>query len=258
MPGQHGEGPVLRGHRHPARRLGDDRRLAGDRVTDHGERVGRRDQQRVEGRRSAGRAASGRWPGRSRRRAGAATKRAPTSESLSLSNTVPAALQLAADRRVIGERAVVDEALVGPHHINRPSLPHGIDRLTLRRLAVGERTIDLTFQKAGERIAVYPQAPGAGPDPGADLRVRVGLTPGGGCGGIGGPGELNRPAGSQRSSSAWRVAKLKRSDCMRMMSRISATTTSPWVAASSSKLSRDRRPHGGVLLDLEAGATWRL
>ncbi len=55
------------------------------------------------------------------------------------------------------------DAWRGVIHINRPSLPHGIDRLTLRRIAVGERMIDLTFQRSGERVAVYPQ--GAGPDP---------------------------------------------------------------------------------------------
>ena len=55
------------------------------------------------------------------------------------------------------------DAWRGVIHINHPSLPHGIDHLVLRDLAVGERTIDLTFQKAGARIAVYPQA--VGPDP---------------------------------------------------------------------------------------------
>ena len=48
-------------------------------------------------------------------------------------------------------------------HINRPTLPHGIDKLTLSRLIVGEQTIDLTFQRSGERVAVYPL--NAGPDP---------------------------------------------------------------------------------------------
>ncbi len=55
------------------------------------------------------------------------------------------------------------DAWRGVIHIDRPSLPLGIDRLTLRHIAVGERTIDLTFQKADDRTAVYPQ--GAGPDP---------------------------------------------------------------------------------------------
>ena len=55
------------------------------------------------------------------------------------------------------------DAWRGVIHINRPSLPRGIDRLTLRKLVVGERMIDLTFQRSGERIAVYPQ--GAGPNP---------------------------------------------------------------------------------------------
>ncbi len=55
------------------------------------------------------------------------------------------------------------DAWRGEIHINRPSLPRGIDQLTLRHLVVGERMIDLTFQRAGDRIAVHPQA--AGPDP---------------------------------------------------------------------------------------------
>ena len=57
------------------------------------------------------------------------------------------------------------DAWRGVIHINHPSLPHGIDRLVLRKLAVGERTIDLTFQKAGARIAVYPEGGGLDPIP---------------------------------------------------------------------------------------------
>ena len=55
------------------------------------------------------------------------------------------------------------DAWRGVIHINKPSLPVGIDRLTVRRIAVGEKTIDVTFQRAGDRIAVYPGT--AGPDP---------------------------------------------------------------------------------------------
>ncbi len=57
------------------------------------------------------------------------------------------------------------DAWRGVIHIDRPSLPHGIDKFTLHQIAVGDRTIDLTFQKAGDRIAVYPQGASAKPIP---------------------------------------------------------------------------------------------
>ena len=58
-------------------------------------------------------------------------------------------------------------------HVDRPHLPVGIDRLTIRQLAVGDARVDLTFQRIGERVAVYPgrSRAGAGPD------HRAGLSP---------------------------------------------------------------------------------
>ena len=44
----------------------------------------------------------------------------------------------------------------------RPTLPNGIDQLTLERLAVGDGVVDLTFQRIGGGIAVVP---GPGSDP---------------------------------------------------------------------------------------------
>jgi glycogen debranching enzyme len=43
----------------------------------------------------------------------------------------------------------------GEIHIDRPRLPNGIDRLTLRHLAIGKVTIDLTFQRIGERVTAF-------------------------------------------------------------------------------------------------------
>jgi hypothetical protein len=45
----------------------------------------------------------------------------------------------------------------GEIRVDRPRLPVGIDRLTLRRLTVGEAEVDLTFQRVGARVAVYPE-----------------------------------------------------------------------------------------------------
>jgi glycogen debranching enzyme len=46
----------------------------------------------------------------------------------------------------------------GEIHIDRPRLPNGIDRLTLRHLAVGAGTIDLTFQRIGNRVTAFPES----------------------------------------------------------------------------------------------------
>jgi glycogen debranching enzyme len=48
-------------------------------------------------------------------------------------------------------------------HVERPRLPAGIERLTIRRLAVGEASVDLTFHRFDGRVAVYPE----GQDPSA-------------------------------------------------------------------------------------------
>ncbi|MEE3624923.1 hypothetical protein UCD39_13120 [Nitrospirillum sp. BR 11752] len=36
--------------------------------------------------------------------------------------------------------------------MNRPKLPIGIDQLTVRRLTVGEHTVDLFFQRMGGQV----------------------------------------------------------------------------------------------------------
>lgn len=57
------------------------------------------------------------------------------------------------------------DAWRGEIHVNRPSLPSGIDWLTLHDIAIGTRKIDLKFQRAGDRIAVYPLEAGSDPIP---------------------------------------------------------------------------------------------
>ena len=57
------------------------------------------------------------------------------------------------------------DAWAGVIHINRPSLPFGIERVTLRHIEVGTRKIDITFQKTGDRIAVYPECAEGSPIP---------------------------------------------------------------------------------------------
>jgi hypothetical protein len=34
----------------------------------------------------------------------------------------------------------------------------GIDRVTIRSLAVGDAKVDLTFQRIGERVVAYPES----------------------------------------------------------------------------------------------------
>ena len=53
----------------------------------------------------------------------------------------------------------------GEIQLDRPRLPAGIDQVTIPSLAVGDAKVDLTFQRIGERIAVYPESrePGAVP-----------------------------------------------------------------------------------------------
>ncbi len=51
----------------------------------------------------------------------------------------------------------------GEIHIDRPRLPIGIGRLTVRHLAVGSMRVDLIFRRIGERVVGYPE----GGDPSA-------------------------------------------------------------------------------------------
>ena len=43
----------------------------------------------------------------------------------------------------------------GEIHVTRPRLPIGIDTLTLRQLGVGEKKVDLTFQRVGDRVVAF-------------------------------------------------------------------------------------------------------
>ncbi|MDX8445241.1 amylo-alpha-1,6-glucosidase [Mesorhizobium captivum] len=43
----------------------------------------------------------------------------------------------------------------GELHITRPRLPAGIDTLTLRHLSVGDKSVDLTFQRVGDRVVAF-------------------------------------------------------------------------------------------------------
>ena len=46
----------------------------------------------------------------------------------------------------------------GEVHIDKPRLPHGIDQLTIRSLSVGDRSIDVTFQRAGSGVVAFSDA----------------------------------------------------------------------------------------------------
>lgn len=43
----------------------------------------------------------------------------------------------------------------GELHVTRPRLPIGIDTLTLRHLTVGDKSVDLTFQRVGDRVVAF-------------------------------------------------------------------------------------------------------
>ncbi|TIT88489.1 MAG: amylo-alpha-1,6-glucosidase, partial [Mesorhizobium sp.] len=43
----------------------------------------------------------------------------------------------------------------GELRVTRPRMPIGIDTLTLRHLSVGNKTIDLTFQRVGDRVVAF-------------------------------------------------------------------------------------------------------
>ncbi len=43
----------------------------------------------------------------------------------------------------------------GEIHVTRPRLPIGIDTLTLRHLGVGDKKVDLTFQRVGDRVVAF-------------------------------------------------------------------------------------------------------
>ncbi|MET3593904.1 glycogen debranching enzyme [Mesorhizobium shonense] len=43
----------------------------------------------------------------------------------------------------------------GELHVTRPRMPIGIDTLTLRHLTVGDKSVDLTFQRVGDRVVAF-------------------------------------------------------------------------------------------------------
>jgi hypothetical protein len=47
----------------------------------------------------------------------------------------------------------------GEIQVNRPRLPIGIDQLTIRHLPVGGKRIDISFQRLGDRVAAFLEAP---------------------------------------------------------------------------------------------------
>jgi glycogen debranching enzyme len=49
----------------------------------------------------------------------------------------------------------------GEIHVERPQLPIGIDRLTIRHLVVAGTSVDLTFQRIGDRVVVFSEGRGA-------------------------------------------------------------------------------------------------
>jgi glycogen debranching enzyme len=51
----------------------------------------------------------------------------------------------------------------GEIHVERPELPIGIDRLTVRRLIVAGASVDLTFQRLGDRVVVFSEGHGSSP-----------------------------------------------------------------------------------------------
>ncbi|HEY2445542.1 MAG TPA: amylo-alpha-1,6-glucosidase [Rhizomicrobium sp.] len=57
------------------------------------------------------------------------------------------------------------DGLRGEIHVVRPVLPTGIDNIVLRKLAVGEATASVVFQRVGERVVAYPQDKDSGAVP---------------------------------------------------------------------------------------------
>jgi glycogen debranching enzyme len=53
----------------------------------------------------------------------------------------------------------------GEIHIDRPRLPVGIDRLAIHGLAVGDKRLDLVFQRIGDRVVAFPEARSEGAVP---------------------------------------------------------------------------------------------
>ncbi len=60
---------------------------------------------------------------------------------------------------------VTVDGACGEIRIDRPRLPIGIDRLTIMNLAVGNVSINLTFQRIGERVTAFPDGRDPSPVP---------------------------------------------------------------------------------------------
>ena len=49
--------------------------------------------------------------------------------------------------------------------VQRPKLPLGVDQVAVRGLQVGERTVDLLFQRSGARVLAHAEGIDAGEVP---------------------------------------------------------------------------------------------
>jgi glycogen debranching enzyme len=47
------------------------------------------------------------------------------------------------------------DGLRGEIHIDKPHLPTGVDRLSIRRILVGQDHVDVTFERVGSRVVAY-------------------------------------------------------------------------------------------------------
>jgi glycogen debranching enzyme len=57
----------------------------------------------------------------------------------------------------------------GEIRVDRPQLPLGVDQVALRGLAVGQRTVDVVFQRVGDHVVAFTEGPDADAVP---LRIR--------------------------------------------------------------------------------------
>src|SRR5688500_8931767 len=49
----------------------------------------------------------------------------------------------------------------GEVRVERPLLPPGVDQITVKRIAVDERRVDVVFQQQGDRVGVHLEGPDA-------------------------------------------------------------------------------------------------
>ena len=232
-PGQHGDRPVLGGHRHPLVGLGHHRRLAGDRVAQHREPVGACRPRRCRSRR--GRQGSPRAPARAsppRASARSGSRRRPRCRCRSGSGS-PRVRSVAAQAVVVRQRAVVDQAQVEPGGERVRVL--GGDPALGRHPRVAER---VAAGDLGQREARARTRPGARPPcrsrssaPGAHQRQlgMVGAQPGLDLVGLGRDHERRR---------GWRAPRARR--VAERMASSSARSSQPGSAAA--ECTRDLAP----------------